>query len=86
MVEFFLGVGVCEHDSLLHLVEQGGIGVSFAVLLVFILQQFRRLMEQLSSLHGVLVGVVEKNTQAYGEMRQALEGLSEKLEHASCGA
>ncbi len=56
--------------------EDGVLGLGFGILLIFVLQQYRRLLEELMFLQREVVGVVEKNTLAHIELRQAFDRLS----------
>ena len=55
--------------------EFGFLGIGFGTLLVFVLQQYRSLLAHLTSLQREIIGVVEKNTVAYVELRQAFDQL-----------
>ncbi len=71
MSEFFRFVFYIE-NPVLKLGEEIGIGVAFSVLLYFVLSQYRKMWDRFNVLQEKIIQVVEHNTAAYIELKNAL--------------
>ena len=61
------------------IIEHFGISMAFGTMLFFVLQQFKRLMDELIHFQTRVVQVVEKNTEANNDLRRSFDQLKTTL-------